>query len=182
MTEMSDNRLGSSVRRLRESRQLTLRTLAERTGFSPSFLSQVENNQASPSIASMERIAAALGVTLGEFFQGTHLQAAPVVRSEERPVLHSGWSHAVLESLSVAGSRLHPVLVTLNPGGSSGAQAYASGAEEFALVLDGEVVLTLGDTEHALATEDAVTVGAGTLRRWTNRGKQPARILIVSAR
>ena len=49
--------LGQSLRRLRESRHISLRVLAEQTDFSASFLSQVENGQASPSISSMERIA-----------------------------------------------------------------------------------------------------------------------------
>jgi transcriptional regulator with XRE-family HTH domain len=45
-----------------------LKVLAEQTGFSVSFLSQVENGQASHSISTMEHIATALGVTLGQFF------------------------------------------------------------------------------------------------------------------
>jgi transcriptional regulator with XRE-family HTH domain len=181
---MSEANLGPSVRRLREAQQLSLRTLAERTGFSASFLSQVENGQASPSISSMERIATALGVTLGEFFQNAELSPQPVVRSDARPVLHSGWSRAQLEALGAGGmrGRLEPVLVTLEPGGSSGTKAYASGREEFALVLEGTVTLTLNDSEQELACGDAVTIRAGALRRWRNPDQQPARILIVAAR
>jgi transcriptional regulator with XRE-family HTH domain len=181
---MTEANLGPSVRRLREAQQLSLRTLAERTGFSASFLSQVENNQASPSIASMERIAAALGVTLGEFFQNAQASHLPVIRSGARAVLHSGWSRAQLEALSAgaAGGRLEPVLVTLQPGGSSGTKAHASGREEFALILEGEVALTLNDDEQTLAGGDAVTIRAGVLRRWRNTSQQPARILIVSTR
>jgi transcriptional regulator with XRE-family HTH domain len=181
---MSEANLGLSLRRLREAQQLSLRTLAERTGFSASFLSQVENGQASPSIASMERIATALGVTLGEFFQNAVTHPLPVVRADARPVLHSGWSRAELEALGAGGmrGRLEPVLVTLQTGGSSGSRAYASGREEFALVLEGTVTLTLDDSEQVLACGDAATIRAGALRRWRNPGPEPARILIVAAR
>jgi transcriptional regulator with XRE-family HTH domain len=180
---MGEAKLGPSVRRLREAQQLSLRTLAERTGFSASFLSQVENSQASPSIASMERIATALGVTLGEFFRNTETNPPPVVRAGARPVLHSGWSRAQLEALGAGmGGRLEPVLVTLESGGSSGTKAYASGREEFALVLQGMVTLTLNDSEQGLASGDAVTIRAGALRRWHNPGPEPARVLIVAAR
>jgi transcriptional regulator with XRE-family HTH domain len=65
---MSGDNLSQSLRSLREARHISLRASGEQTGFSASFLSQVENGQASPSIASMERIAAALGVTLAQFF------------------------------------------------------------------------------------------------------------------
>jgi transcriptional regulator with XRE-family HTH domain len=181
---MSEANLGPCVRRLREAQQLSLRTLAERTGFSASFLSQVENSQASPSIASMERIAMALGVTLGEFFQRTELSQLPVVRADGRTVLHSGWSRAHLEALGAGGfaGRLEPVLVTLEAGGSSGTKAYASRGEEFALVLEGDVVLTLNDSEQMLSGGDAVTIRPGSLRHWHNPGPEATRILIVSSR
>jgi transcriptional regulator with XRE-family HTH domain len=181
---MSEANLGPAVRRLREAQQLSLRTLAERTGFSASFLSQVENNQASPSISSMERIATALGVTLGEFFQGAQGNPVPVVRAGKRAVLHSGWSKAKLESLSgeVGGTRLEPVLVTLEPGGSSGTRAYASSREEFAMVMEGKVGCSLNDSEQTLEPGDAVMVRAGALIRWHNSGERPACILIVAVR
>ena len=56
------------MRRLREQRGLSLRALAAATDFAPSFISQLEHGTVSPSIASMERIVGALGVSLGEFF------------------------------------------------------------------------------------------------------------------
>jgi transcriptional regulator with XRE-family HTH domain len=69
MIATRSEQVGELVRELREARRLSVRALAAQAGFSPSFISQVENEQASPSIASLERIATALGVTLVEFFQ-----------------------------------------------------------------------------------------------------------------
>jgi len=94
---MNAIQIGAAVRRLREMRNLTLRAVAEQAGFSASFLSQVENEQASPSISSMERIAAALGVTLGEFFQTFEQNPARVIRADSRQTLYSGWSNTRLE-------------------------------------------------------------------------------------
>jgi uncharacterized cupin superfamily protein len=74
------------------------------------------------------------------------------------------------------------VLVTLQPGGSSGSAAYASAREEFALVLVGTVSLTMNDSEQVLTSGDAVTIRAGALRRWRNSGEEQARVLIVAAR
>ena len=61
--------VGKVIRRLRDRTGLSVRGLASKSGFSPSFISQVELGQASPSIASLEKIASALDVTLGEFFE-----------------------------------------------------------------------------------------------------------------
>ena len=84
--------VGEMVRRFRALRQLSVRTLADKCGFSPSFISQVERGQASPSIASTERIATALGVTLGEFFRAASPSLPAIVRVKDRPVLQSQWS------------------------------------------------------------------------------------------
>jgi transcriptional regulator with XRE-family HTH domain len=175
--------VGDHVRRLRTRQGLSLRDLAARTDFSPSFISQVENGQASPSISSMERIAHALGVTLGEFF----VAAAPgrgghVLRSSERLMLQSGWSNAVIESLQAAGEALEAVMITLEAGGRSGKHPYGHATEEFGFVLDGQVSLTLGPEEHILKAGDTATILPGELRLWRNSGKRPARILLVSGR
>src|SRR6476660_7638547 len=95
--------LGDALRRLRERDRVSLRTLAKKCGFSPSFISQVELNQASPSLASLERIAAGIGVTLGDFFHAAEHSGPELVRLSQRPVLQSGWSRSQIESLGNPG-------------------------------------------------------------------------------
>ena len=99
-------------------------------------------------------------------------------------MLRSQWSKAQIEALTAAGNgqRLAPVLVILDPGGSSGKKAYASLGEEFAMVQEGIVELTLEGREQTLEAGDAVMISPGALRRWHNPGEQPARILIVGLR
>jgi XRE family transcriptional regulator, regulator of sulfur utilization len=176
--------VGLHIRELRTAAGLSLRSLAERTDFSPSFISQVENGQVSPSIASMERIATALGVTLGEFFAAAARGASgTVVRAADRTVLSSSWSAASVAALSpMSGHRhLEPVLITLEPGGRSGKHPTPHAAEEFAFVLEGEVTLTLGPERHQLSAGDAVTILPQELRLWENGGSRSARVLVVSA-
>ncbi len=176
--------MGEHVRRLRVEAGLSVRTLARQTGFSASFMSQLENGQVSPSISSMERIAGALGVTLGQFFlTAADGEGGLVVRAADREALSSGWSRAEVAALSVARptARLEAMLVTLRPGGCSGKHPYPHPHEEFALVLQGEVVLTLGPGEHRLRRGDAATILPGELRLWRNEGRTPARVMIVAA-
>ena len=184
-SSMDETRVGAVVRRLREARRLTLRAVADQAGFSASFLSQVENEQASPSISSMERIAAALGVTLGEFFQSAEREnQSRVVRANARQNLYSQWSKARIESLASGemNRRLQAVLVTLKPDGSSGKRPYPAPSEEFALVLTGSVVLTTDNHEEVLREGDAVTIQAGARRRWHNPATEATQIVIVAAR
>ncbi|MBA3317028.1 MAG: helix-turn-helix transcriptional regulator [Gemmatimonadales bacterium] len=179
---MPEADLAGAVRRLRESQGLSVRVLAARTGVSASFLSQVENGLASPSIATMERIAAGLGVTLAQFFQDAG-SAPPVVRADARMLLTSEWSKARIERVGGNGvvGRLDAVLVTIEPGGMSGKQPYPAPREEFAMVVKGRVMLTLGQGEHVMEGGDAVTIPGGVDRRWHNPYAAPACVLMASA-
>jgi len=185
MALLKQEAVGAHVRQLRVSANISLRTLATRTDFSPSFISQVENGLVSPSINSMQKIAEALGVTLGEFFAAAaSADAGSIVRAAEREILSSSWSHATVEGLAPMDAR-HPldaILIALAPGGRSGKHPYPRQQGEFAFVLEGEVSLTLGPETHAMATGDAVTILPRELRLWVNDGTSPARILVVSAR
>lgn len=175
--------VGQHVHRLRVEAGMSLRMLASQTAFSPSFISQLENGQVSPSIGSMERIAAALGVTLGQFFAATGGgEGGLVVRAVDRTALSSGWSRAEVEALSVARptARLEATLVTLRAGGRSGRHPYPDAREEFALVMQGEVVLTLGPEEHRLRRGDAATILPGELRLWRNEKRAAARFMIIA--
>ena len=177
--------VGRRVRSLRQGAGLTLRTLATQTDFSPSFLSQVENGLVSPSISSMEKIANALGVTLGEFFSSTaEADGVLIVRASGRTQAASLWSHAQIEPLSPLqeGRKFEPVLIRMEPGGRSSKHPVAAGREEFAYVLEGELVLTLGPEEHVMGPGDAVTIRAQELRRWENRSRKAARFLVVASR
>lgn len=179
----AEERLGFVVRQLREDRNMSVRMLASLTDFSPSFISQVENGQASPSISSLERIALALGVSLPEFFEESDAKTSTVVRAEKRSRLESGWSKATLESLTTTRSRrLNPLIITLQPEGASGKRVHSTVREEFAFVLKGEVILTLNEEEFSLQPGDAVTILANTPRRWRNATEHPAQILVVSPR
>ena len=183
MPRLKQQAVGELVRRLREQRGLSLRALGGATDFSASFLSQLENGQVSPSIASMERIANTLGVTLGEFFSSLgSSEGGVVVRTGDRMEMQSQWSQATMQALSPMsrGRLLEPLLITLEPGGRSGKHPTARPREEFAFVVEGEVQLTLGPDTYRLGEGDAATILRGELRRWTNKTPHRARILVVA--
>ena len=179
---LKQGQVGNQVRSLRERARLTVRALAARTDFSPSFISQLENGQVSPSIHSMEKIANVLGTTLGAFFAAIGPGAGGLVlKRAERKRIASSWSKAELESLGRHSPqrRLDPILITLAPGGRSGKHPTVHRMEEFAMVLKGRVRLRLGPDEHLLAGGDSVTLLPGELRLWVNAGRTPCQVLIV---
>ena len=176
--------VGELVRTLRERRGLSLRQLATQSGFSPSFISQVEKGQASPSITSLEKIAAVLEVTLAEFFTDAEDSGPRIVTAGQRPNLTSSWSRARVEALGPTGPghQLRPLLITFEPGGQSGKEPASAFQEEFAFVSEGEITLTLGETVHHLGRGDAVTIPPSTPHRWVNTSREPAQVVLVTAR
>jgi transcriptional regulator with XRE-family HTH domain len=96
--------IGQHVRQYRRRAGLSARALGTRTGFSASFISQLENGLVSPSIGSMQKIAAALGVTLGEFFTAAGEAASGTIvraKGELRLWENAGSSAAQLLIISV---------------------------------------------------------------------------------
>jgi transcriptional regulator with XRE-family HTH domain len=174
--------IGQHVRRLRRRAGLSARALGARTGFSASFISQLENGRVSPSIGSMQKIAAALGVSLGEFFTTAGEGASgTVVRAKDRLRFSSHWSSAALESVGTS-RKLEVVVIHLAAGGRSGKHPYGQAAEDYAFVLKGPVQLTLGPDHHRLRTGDAVCFQPGELRLWENPGRSAVRLLFVTVR
>jgi len=177
--------IGQQIRQLRLKRHVSVRAFAVQTGFSASFISQLENGQVSPSLGSLQKIADALGVTLGEFFATTESgEEALIVRTADRRRLDSTWTDAHLEALGPMhrGRKLEPVLVIFGPGGKSGKHSHAHSLDEFAFVVKGRVTLTLGDEDCELVPGDAVTLPAQAPHRWENRGHEAVEILMVSSR
>jgi transcriptional regulator with XRE-family HTH domain len=181
---MVDADLGESLRRLRERQQMSLRALGEQTGFSASFLSQIENGQCSPSLSSMEKIAGALGVTLWQFFQVAATRQASVVHAGNRSQLTLEWSKAEVDALGFLGdgSRFQAAIVRLHPGGLSGKHPRPSINDEFVFIHEGSVVLTLEEEDQTLGLGDSVTIPAGVNRRWKNESDGPAQMLVISVK
>jgi quercetin dioxygenase-like cupin family protein len=163
---------------------MSLRALGERTGFSASFLSQIENGQSSPSISSMEKIASALGVTLWQFFQVANVRQANIVRAENRSQLTLEWSKAEVDALGFLGdgSQFQAALVQIRPEGLSGNHARPSMNDEFVFVHEGSAILTLGETDQTLHKGDSVTIPSGVNRRWRNEGPDDVQLLIISVK
>jgi quercetin dioxygenase-like cupin family protein len=174
--------VGDVIRRRREKLGLSVRALAEKVDFSPSFISQVENGQVSPSISSLERIGLAVGLTLAKVFEAAGTPESAVVRASGRRSLLSEWSRARIESLIPGGSAvwLEPLLVTIDPQGTSGKKVHSKPDEEFAIIFEGQVLLNLDEEEYRLDRGDSVFIRANTPHRWVNDSTGPVSILMVT--
>lgn len=173
-------RVGARLRALRVARGLSIRTLAARTGFSPSFISQVESEGTSLSIGSLETIAADLGVSLSQFFSQIEATPRTVVRRGDRSRFESTWSRGTIELLTDEGPgrTLSAIAVSVEPGGTSGTPVVQR-EDTVVVVLDGTLALRIGDEETPLQDGDAAYLAAGASVTWANRENALATALVV---
>ena len=170
--------LGPRIRALRQARGFTLRELAERAGVTESFLSQVEREVTSPSIASVQRIAGALDLAIAELFVEEAPHGRVVRRADRRRIAYPGLG-AVDEFLtSGLDGRLQVILSTLEPGGGTGDEPYSHDSdEEVVLVLSGRLELWVADEHHVLEEGDTATYSS-RLKHWNrNTGDTTAVVL-----
>ncbi len=180
--ESIQGKLAARLRALRMARGLSARTLSLQCGFSASFISQVESDGVSPSLASLERIATELGVTLSQLFSSLESPPHPIVRVGERATHESKWSRGIIEVLapSAAGRKLSAMQVTFETDGASGARPAKTVSDTFAMVLNGSLELDLNDNTFTLVAGDSVYLQEGTPCLWRNNGVEHAVLLLVS--
>ena len=174
----SELQLGPRIRSLRQARNVTLRELAQRAGVTESFLSQVEREVTSPSIASVQRIARGLNLAIAELFTEEAPHGRVVRRGERRQIAYPGL-RAIDEFLtSDMTARLQVILSTIEPGGGTGEEPYAHESdEEVVIVLSGQLELWVADEHHMLEEGDSIAYSSRLPHRNVNSSDRPALVL-----
>jgi quercetin dioxygenase-like cupin family protein len=173
--------LGARLRHAREQRQLSLGDVAARTGLSRGFLSRVERDMTSPSVASLIAMCEAISLPMERLFAAPRVT---VVRAADRPKATLPGA-AVVDTLITPAHESHvTVLETIAaPGGSGGTEPYTLPSEcEVCYVLQGAIELDIDGVVFALRRGDAVTFGATVPHTWRNASAtSEARIVWVIA-
>lgn len=183
MTVVDDQaqRIGATIRELRRSRGLTLVQLADRTGLSHPFLSQLERGHARPSMVSLERIALALdtsqvqllaagagllpdGEPTAEIMRREEGVRGPFSRGEARLLVRSPRSFQPLEFVGA----------NLDPG-----DFYVHREDEFLYVVAGLVRLDLDGSPSILEPGDSAYYPGGTRHRWGSGDGAEYRLVVV---
>jgi transcriptional regulator with XRE-family HTH domain len=173
--------VGERLRAIRTLRRATLKTVAERADLSESFLSQVERGRANASVASLKRIAAALGVNVADLFEPNGSTARPrVLRRESRPDLAFGTLGRKFMLTPRPLENLQVIVGELDAGGSTGDEPYThADSEELLVVLDGVVSLQLGLEVFELETGDSIDYRSSTPHRLVNVGDGTAEVMWI---
>ena len=173
--------IGEKLKQLRLQRGLTQEELADRCELSKGFISLVERDLTSPSIATLQDILESLGSDLGRFF------AAPV---EEKIVFGDNDISVKEDDEGIRGyirwlvpsaqkNEMEPILVQLGPGGQTDLHDPHEG-EEIGFVLSGSLVIELGQNHVKAKKDESFCYKPNAPHRITNPGKTPCRFIWVS--
>lgn len=184
---MSEYNIGSTIKKLRLARKLTLQAVATETGFSPALISQIENDNVSPPIATLSKIAKFFDVKMAQFFnEGEDDRKFEIVRAGERTTVpraisKDGSSQGYFyESLSFykQNKKMDAFMVTVSEVALE-ANTYSHDGEEFIYVLSGTAKFLLDDQVFTLYEGDSLYFESTLSHRLLSQDGQEVKILVV---
>jgi transcriptional regulator with XRE-family HTH domain len=168
--------IGSRIRAARQSQRLTIEHVADATGLTKGFLSRVERDLTSPSVASLVVLCQVLSVSIGDLFSvpETHL-----TRRDEGPRISLG-GEGIVERLLTARSerRLQIIHAEIAPHGRGESELYAVDCEVDVLhVIRGELTVIMTNESFDLEPGDTLSFPGREPHSWINHSEEPVQAL-----
>lgn len=186
--EVRELQIGPQIRQLRQERRMTLQNLSTETDLSKPLLSQIENEQVIPPLATLLRIAKALHIPLHTFFQEEdNTQKCLVVRAGEenparrRPKLDGPPQPYRYQSLAYGKKHKHmePFLMEFDPQQTEDISKVQHAGEEFLYLLEGNVELCYGDEVYLINAGDSAYWDSNELHSLKAVGEKIARGIAI---
>lgn len=177
-----DTEVGTRLRMVRLRHQLSQRALAKRAGVANATISLIESGSTSPSISALKRILAGIPMTLAEFFSDTlpHMPSEVFYRADSLTEISGGKGVSYRQiGSSKAGHVLQILYETYEAGADTGVVMLQHEGEEGAIILSGQLEVTVGERTRVLSTGDAYYFNSLEPHRFRNTGNVPC--LLVSA-
>jgi transcriptional regulator with XRE-family HTH domain len=172
-------RIGARLRAVRQSQKLTIEAVADATGLTKGFISRLERDAASPSVASLVAVCDAIGLRVGALFDPP--ETAVVRAGEGRPI--SFGAEGAEERLLTPGTQqqLEVIHTELRGGGHGGIELYTLDCDtEFVYVVAGRLDVVLEEETATLGPGDAMTFPGRTPHTWRNASQvEPCEVVWV---
>jgi transcriptional regulator with XRE-family HTH domain len=171
--------VGNRLRVIREERGLSQRELAQRAGISTNAISLIERDENSPSVSTLQNLAAALNIKMSYFFEDQEATQVLHVKRSNRPVISS-------KGLQIEGlggklnyQEMEPFLISLEPNSGSGERQVVHTGHELVYCLSGNVEYLIDGQIYPLEPGDFLLFEAHLPHLWRNVTDEVAVILLV---
>jgi transcriptional regulator with XRE-family HTH domain len=176
--------LGPLMRQARKRQSSTLHQVAQRAGLSVSYLSQIERNLLTPSVATLKRIAGALDIPTGQLItpdaNGARTMVS-VLRKHERKRVAFPQSSIRYELLMPDFRRRASALWLVGDPGAASGPAQSHEGEDMVIVLHGRLSVDVAGTWYDLNAGDSICFNSELPHRWCNRGARIAQAIWISS-
>lgn len=181
-SEPIDRAIAERLKALRTAGGLTLGDLAASSGVSRAMLSRIERGESSPTAQLLNRVCAALGLTLSALFARAETVASPLSRRAEQPVWHDPGSGYARRVVSPPGTGAPAEIIEVEfPAGA--AVMFESqelpAANQHVWILDGTMEITVGPETHRLQTGDCLHMRLDQPVSFRNLSDRTARYAVV---
>jgi transcriptional regulator with XRE-family HTH domain len=178
--------IGPKLHALRTAQRHSLQQLAVLSDVSAAAIHKIERNTMVPTITTLLKLGAALGVPVSYFVEEDEQPAEPVhyTPADRRPSVYT--PHDGLALAGITGSyrqfQTAAAVATVTPGASSGDKPMEHPGEELVHVLDGILTFRVGDRTYALNAGDSLHFGGQVPHFWANETDRPARAIWIALR
>ncbi|WP_066295146.1 helix-turn-helix domain-containing protein [Bacillus sp. FJAT-29937] len=162
------------VREIRKKQGFTLADLSEKTGLSQGLLSQIERGLVDPTVSNFWKICTALNTPINYFFDGSKENQFVIRKGEHRLLQLSNDIVSYHELLPSHLGEEQILLVEILPGEQSEMELVSHPGVEFGYVIQGEMIIALGDDEISLQAGDSIYFQSTTPHRYVNVGVEKA--------
>jgi transcriptional regulator with XRE-family HTH domain len=181
-----EDKIPARLKQLRIQQKLTLQQLAEKAGCTKSYISQLEKGTSAPSVSMLGRLAEALQIPVADLIrdEGREDMGNWHLREADRRTINypDGKVTSQLLTKGVFQKKMQPLLSVIEPGGmlnETGKMSHPKGAEEFVLVMKGEIEFEIGSKSVSLQQGDTLYFDGDLPHRWSNTSQETAEVLFV---
>lgn len=182
--ERTVSEIGAKVARARAERGWSLAQLAQRAGLSPGAVHKIEKSGMTPTIASLMKVAAALGKSVSYFVDEPATPDVNVIRSDDRARVYTSKQGLELSNLSgrYGGFAMAGAEAVIEPRADSGPGPMNHPGEELVIVLEGRMEFDVGGVTHEVGEGDSIHFRAVRPHAWRNPTDEPARAIWLVVR
>jgi len=174
--------LGDRIKKRRNEKTMSLRELAEKVEVSASFLSQIEQGKASPSIENLKKIANELDIRVSNLIEDDESNRDVILMKKSERYLVESLNHGTKIALLTTPNRekqMEPIYYEIKPGGESGRNFYNHPGEEFVLVVEGTLDVFINDKKYVLEDGDSLYFNSTQNHKFKNNYDKLVKVVWV---
>lgn len=167
--------IGHVIRKVRLERRLSLDETAKLTGVSKAMLGQIERGESSPTISTLWKISAGLRITFSALLGGSSSTYTPVATDNMQPMLEDDGKMLLYDIFPFDPATGFEIFtIEVKPGCNYASPAHQNVSEEFVIVTEGTLQLTLGEQVFVLQKGMAIKFNGGEPHIYANTTEEKA--------